>query len=169
MAEDSHGAGPGSEFAAPLAELVWTLSDLERRLALGLTIALSEEGSTPDQWRILEILERLDSPTMGELAEASGMANASLSRTVDALEDTACAYRLPTVTDRRRITVHVSDRGRHKLVRIREIVAAWERTLQQRLGADAAQALLEATESAARSLGGAGSNLDLRPRHDRPR
>ena len=70
---------------------------------------------------------------MGELAEVSGMANASLSRTVDALEDTACAFRLPTVTDRRRITVHVSDRGRDKLARIRQIVVAWEQTLQQRL------------------------------------
>ena len=168
MAEDAHGDRPGSGFAAPLAELVWTLSDLERRLALGLTNALSEEGTTPDQWRILETLERLDSPTMGELAEASGMANASLSRTVDALEDTACAFRLPTATDRRRITVHVSDRGRDKLARIRQIVVAWEQTLQQRLGPDVATALLEAADFATRALGGAGANLDLQSRHVPP-
>ncbi|TFD70373.1 MarR family winged helix-turn-helix transcriptional regulator [Cryobacterium gelidum] len=169
MAEDSHSARPGQGFAAPLAELVWTLSDLERRLWLGLTVALSEEGATPDQWRILETLERLDSPTMGELAEASGMANASLSRTVDALEDAACAFRLPTVTDRRRITVHVSDRGRHKLVRIRGIVAAWERTLQQRLGSDAVTALLEAANFTARALGGKGADFDPQSRTDGPR
>ncbi|WP_158252555.1 MarR family winged helix-turn-helix transcriptional regulator [Cryobacterium sp. Y57] len=167
MVEDLPSVRPGPKFAAPLAELVWTLSNLERRLALGLTVALSEENATPDQWRILETLERLDSPTMGELAEASGMANASLSRTVDALEDTACAYRLPAVTDRRRITVHVSDRGRDKLVRIREIVAAWERTLQQMIGADAAQALIEAAECAACSLGGAGANSHSQSRRDR--
>ncbi|WP_166806349.1 MarR family winged helix-turn-helix transcriptional regulator [Cryobacterium serini] len=168
MAEDSPSARPGPEFAAPLAELVWTLSNLERRLALGLTVALSEESATPDQWRILETLERLDSPTMGELAEASGMANASLSRIVDALEDTACAFRLPTVADRRRITVHVSDRGRHKLERIRQIVVAWEQTLQQRLGPDAATALLEAADFAARALD-AGASLDLQSQHVRPR
>lgn len=152
MAEKALSVGHRAGFVAPLAELVWTLSDLERRLTLGLTLALSEENATLDQWHILEALDRLDSPTMGELAEASGMANASLSRTVDSLEEMASAFRLPTPTDRRRFTVHLSDRGTQRLLRIREIVASWELATERRLGLPAAAALLEAADTAARIL-----------------
>ena len=153
MAQKPLNERPQTATVAPLAELVWTLSDLERCLALGLTIALSEENTTLEQWRILEALARLDSPTMGELADATGMANASLTRTVDSLEDTASAFRLPTATDRRRITVHLSDRGTEHLDRIREIVASWERATERKLGSGAATALLEAADTAARALG----------------
>lgn len=152
MAEQLGSGARALGIVAPLAELVWALADLERRLTLGLSVALSEENTTMDQWRILEALDRLDSPTMGELAEASGMANASLSRTVDSLEDSASAFRLPTATDRRRITVHLSDRGRQRLARIREIVSAWGQTIEHRLGADAVTALVEAAGTAARAL-----------------
>ena len=154
MAERPAKAGQSLGFVAPLGELVWTLAALERRLALGLSVALSEESTTMDQWRILETLDRLDSPTMGELAEATGMANASLSRTVDSLEDAASAFRLPTIADRRRITVHLSDLGQQRLERTREIVAAWERTIEHRLGADAVAALLGAADTATCALDG---------------
>lgn len=152
MSGQSQGTQLGAERALPFAELVWALNGLERRLTAGLTVALSEENATLDQWRILEAIGRLDSPTMGELAEATGMPNASLSRTVDSLEDSASAFRLPTTTDRRRITVQLSDRGAERLVRIRAIVAAWERATELRLGPDAAAALLDAAGSAARAL-----------------
>ena len=152
MAEELQHIGQRAEIAAPLAELVITLSDLERRLALGLTMALSEENATFDQWRIMETLARLDSPTMGELAEASGMPNASLSRTVDSLEDSASAFRLPGATDRRRITVHLSDRGLERLVRVREIVGSWEQATEQSLGTDVSRALLEAARKATHAL-----------------
>ena len=158
MAQKPLNERPQTATVAPLAELVWTLSDLERCLALGLTIALSEENTTLEQWRILEALARLDSPTMGELADATGMANASLTRTVDSLEDTASAFRLPTATDRRRITVHLSDRGTEHLDRIREIVASWERATERKLGSGAATALLEAADTAARALGNPASS-----------
>lgn len=152
MSGQSQGTQLGAERSLPFAELVWALNGLERRLTAGLTVALSEENATLDQWRILEAIGRLDSPTMGELAEATGMPNASLSRTVDSLEDSASAFRLPTTTDRRRITVQLSDRGAERLVRIRAIVAAWERATELRLGPDAAAALLDAAGSAARAL-----------------
>ena len=164
MAQKPLSERPQTAIVAPLAELLWTLSDLERCLAFGLTIALSEENTTLDQWRILETLARLDSPTMGELADASGMANASLTRTVDSLEDTASAFRLPTATDRRRITVHLSDMGTQRLVRIREIVTSWERATEQKLGVNATTALLEAADTAARALGNHTGPTVQRPR-----
>ncbi|MBG6212547.1 MAG: MarR family transcriptional regulator [Cryobacterium sp.] len=139
-------------FSAPLAGLIGALTDLERQLTQGLNLALSEENTTLDQWRIMEALARLDSPTMGDLAEVSGMANATLSRTVDSLEDAASAFRLPTVSDRRRITVHLSDHGTQRLVRVREIIAAWERSTEGKLGVDDAAALVAAAHVVTRRL-----------------
>jgi DNA-binding MarR family transcriptional regulator len=155
--DQPQGIGQRTESIAPLAELILTLSDLERRLTLGLTMALSEENVTFDQWRIMEALVGLDRPTMGELAEASGMPNASLSRTVDSLEDGAFAFRLPGVADRRRITVHLSDRGVERLARVRDIVASWEKATVMMLGNDAVVALDGAARSAAQVLDGGKS------------
>ena len=145
-------ANPRAGAPAPLADLLWKLSEIERRLTRGLTDALTEANVTLDQWRVLEAIISLDSPTMGELAETTGLANASLSRIVDSLEDTAAAFRLPSATDRRRITVHLSDRGAQRLAQVREIVAGWERATERRLGPDAAFALLDAASSVARAL-----------------
>lgn len=152
MDKESEGAVSRAEFAAPLAELVVALSNLERRLALGLTVALSEENTSFDQWRVMEALSRLDAPTMGELADDTAIPNASLSRIVDSLEDGASAFRLPSATDRRRITVHLSDRGLDRLDRIRAIVGSWEHATEQRISADSIAALRAAAAAAAQAL-----------------
>jgi DNA-binding MarR family transcriptional regulator len=127
--------------------MLWSLSRIESALVSGLTTALTEEHASIDQWRILEALSRLESPTMGELASATGMSNASLSRIIDSLEDTARAYRLPNPTDRRRISVHLSDLGHGWLLRIRNIVEAWEETIERTLGADAIAQLQNAVHT----------------------
>jgi DNA-binding MarR family transcriptional regulator len=136
-----------TNFEAPIAEMLWSLSRIESALVSGLTTALTEEHATLDQWRILEALSRLDVPTMGELASATGMSNAGLSRIVDTLEDTARAYRLPNPDDRRRISVHLSDLGRKWLVRIRAIVQAWEESMERTLGADVTAELQNAVRT----------------------
>lgn len=107
---------------------------LQRRLAAGLAVALADEGTTVDQWRTLELVDRLDGPTMGRLAEASGLPNATLSRVVDALEDSATLFRLPDPGDRRRLTVRLTDTGRARLGRLRDLVAAWDAAVAEELG-----------------------------------
>jgi DNA-binding MarR family transcriptional regulator len=146
-------------FDAPLADLVDLLARLQHVLTLGLGVALSEERMTVDQWRIVEAIDRLDSPTMGELAHAIGMSNASLSRAVDQLEDSAAAYRLADADDRRRITVHLSDRGSEWLGRVRVIVAGWEGATRQRLGAQVATPLLDSVRIGLDALQGSGSGI----------
>ena len=153
MSGQLQGAQPPADYASPLAELAWSLSGIERRLTAGLAVALSEESISVDQWRVLDLIGRLDSPTMGELAEATEMPNATLSRIIDSLEDAASAFRLPAPADRRRITVQLSDRGEQRLIRIRAIVEAWECATSLRLGPDAAAALLRAVSTAERALG----------------
>ncbi|MEH0109782.1 MarR family transcriptional regulator [Tersicoccus sp. MR15.9] len=137
-----------SDHSVSLAELVLTLSDLGARMLDGLGGALREEGATVEQWRILRLVAERESPSMGDLAGVTGIANASLSRIVDALEDTASVYRLASPEDRRRITVRLSDHGAARLARMDAIVRAWEASTGTTLGEGTVQALADAVHGA---------------------
>ena len=132
----------------PLAQVITALATIEKELLDGLALALSEEDTTVEQWRILNLVSKLESPTMGELAASSGMANASLSRVIDSLEDAASVFRLPTPEDRRRITVRLSDHGAARLSRMESVVSAWEALTRVRLGTDTVDALAHAVHLA---------------------
>lgn len=136
-----------------LAEVVGLLRELELALSAGLSVTLSEEHTSVDQWRVLRAIARLDHPTMGEIAVATGMPNASLSRIVDGLEDAANAYRVPDAADRRRITVRLTDRGHSLLSRVTTIVADWERETERRLGAGPLAALRDGVVAGVDALG----------------
>ena len=140
---------------SPVAEMASRLAFVESTLLTELNLRLGEEKSSFEQWHILEVVSLLDGPTMGELALASGMPNASLSRIVDALEDSASVFRRPTTTDRRRIAVYLSRHGEERLIRMRDIVAAWEQSIEATIGADALASLASAAmrvENRLRSL-----------------
>ncbi len=124
-----------------LSQVITALSAIEKNLIHGLALALSEEDTTVEQWRVLNLVSKLRSPTMGELAASSGMANASLSRVIDSLEDAASVFRLPSPADRRRITVQLSDHGAARLSRMESVVRAWEALTRVWLGAEAVDAL----------------------------
>lgn len=124
-----------------LSRVLTALSAVEKQLHDGLGLALSEVDATVDQWRVLDLVSKLGAPTMGELASASDMANASLSRVIDALEDTASVFRLPSPDDRRRITVQLSEHGTARLARMSSVVSAWEQLTQARLGTETVHAL----------------------------
>jgi DNA-binding MarR family transcriptional regulator len=102
-----------------------------------LDTALADESATVDQWRVLSALCAAgpQAMTMGELAASTQIPRPTLSRIVDALEDAASVFRHTGVVDRRRITVHVSDRGAERLARMDAIVAAWEAATAARPGA----------------------------------
>lgn len=118
---------PNHQNAVPeLVGLLWRLADLHGALASGLNLALAETAITSDQFRVMASINELGSPTMGELNQKVGMANATLSRIVDSLEDQAFAYRLPNPTDRRRITVNLSDMGLERFYKSNEILLAWQ-------------------------------------------
>lgn len=123
----------GDDRPLTASELLVVAERLQRRLAAGLAVALADERTTVDQWRTLELVDRLDGPTMGRLAEASGLPNATVSRVVDALEDSATLFRLPDPGDRRRITVRLTDTGRDRLARLRHLVAAWDAAVAEEL------------------------------------
>ncbi|WP_171041438.1 MarR family transcriptional regulator [Sinomonas susongensis] len=142
-----------SEHSVSLSHVILTLSGVGTRMLEGLALALSEEGASVEQWRILQLVSRLGSPSMGDLAAYSGLPNASLSRIVDALEDNASVYRLPAPNDRRRITVRLSDHGAGRLGRMNTIVSAWESSAIALIGAENAHALAAAVDGTAERLG----------------
>lgn len=136
-----------------LSELLQSLGAIERSLSAGLARALSEENVSLDQWRVLDLVDRLGSPSMGELADATAMPNASLSRTVDSLEDAASVFRLPSAADKRRLTVQMSDHGLQRLTRMRTIVTAWDARSSGALGPVELRALNDAAVVLAERLG----------------
>lgn len=125
----------------PFVERLLQLGRVQQELLSGLGAALAEDGLAVDPWRALSAIGRLGAPTMGEIAEATGMANATLSRAVDALEDAAAVFRHHDEGDRRRITVRLTGRGMDLLVRADAIAVAWRRSVEERVGAEVLAAL----------------------------
>lgn len=84
-----------------------------------ISAALASDGVSVDQWRVLEYLA-FDGPcTMSRLAAATSINGATLTRLTDQLVTRALVYRMADDHDRRRVLVHLSDRGRKKTRRIR--------------------------------------------------
>jgi len=125
-------------------------------LLLGLGGALAEDGATIDQWRVLDAIARRDAMTMGELAETTQLANATLTRVVDALEDAASVFRHPDPADRRRVTVQLTEHGTERLVRMRAVVDAWEQAVMAALAPDDLHALARAADVLAARASAAG-------------
>lgn len=88
------------------------LSQTEARVTRELSRILAVEGCTVEQWRALALLADGESHSMSELAEAAVVPLPSLTRLIDRLVAENLAYRQPDDEDRRRVLVHVSERGR---------------------------------------------------------
>ena len=92
--------------------LALVLSQTEARVTRELDRALAQEGCTVEQWRALALLADGGSHSMREIAGFALVSASSLTRLVDRLVADNLAYRLPDPGDRRRILVHITDRGR---------------------------------------------------------
>ena len=133
---DGHGThAPG--LALPTAEpalrpsLVDRLTVLQRQAARGLAAVLTEDGCTLDQWRVLRALTDGLGHPMGDLAEGVQVPAATLTRVTDGLADAGLVYRRQPDDDRRRVTVHLSRRGRSRLAGLEALVAAHESALRE--------------------------------------
>ncbi|MFE1316305.1 MarR family winged helix-turn-helix transcriptional regulator [Kitasatospora phosalacinea] len=120
--------------AAPAPLLVELVALAHRRLTTGLAAALAEEDCTVDQWRAMRALTDERGRTMGELAQALLIPQASLSRLVDALADAGLVHRRQDEQDRRRITAHLSRRGRTRLARLDALAAAHDAAVRTACG-----------------------------------
>ncbi|WP_207937018.1 MarR family transcriptional regulator [Actinomadura sp. KC216] len=115
-------------------ELVDLLTRTQRALARDLGTFLDEENTSVEQWRVLRALADADDISMGELAVIVEIPHPTLTRIVDSLADSAYLYRSQSPRDRRRVSVHVSDRGRAKLARLESLARTHEQTLTTKYG-----------------------------------
>ncbi len=87
---------------------------------------LASDDLSVDQWSVLDYLEMSGPCTMTALANATGISGATLTRIIDRLVSRALVYRNADRGDRRRVHVHLSERGREAAQELRPRVRAAE-------------------------------------------
>ncbi|GAA5073026.1 DNA-binding MarR family transcriptional regulator [Thermocatellispora tengchongensis] len=108
------------------AALRVSMARLNRRLRRQSTVG----SLTPTQVAALAAVERSSGITPGELAELEKMQPPSMTRVIAALEERGLVSRTPHPTDRRQVTVTVTEAGSALLKEERRRKEAW---LTQRL------------------------------------
>ncbi|OUZ06735.1 hypothetical protein BHE97_18500 [Aeromicrobium sp. PE09-221] len=94
---------------------------------------LAPDQLSVDQWSVLDYLDVTGPCTMTALATATGISGATLTRIVDRLVSRALVYRNADRGDRRRVHVHLSERGRETTHDLRPRIRAAEDRATARL------------------------------------
>lgn len=112
------------------------LSLVERAVVARLGMVLDPAGSSVEQWRVLCLLSDGSGHPMSEIARYAALPAPTLTKVVDRLVAANLVYRRVDVTDRRRVLVHISARGRTHFRRLEAgVESEWER-LTGHLGDD---------------------------------
>lgn len=100
--------------AKPQRDLVHLLSRAEHLAARRQTAILeaAAAGCSIEQWRVLTLLADEQGHTMTEVADYALLPAPTATKLVDRLVADNLVYRHPDPTDRRRVLVHASERGR---------------------------------------------------------
>lgn len=98
--------------SAPPADLLKALVLHGHRLQNAVTAAGTAHGLTADEWLILDALHTHDGLAMSQVSALTLSSGASLTRAVDRLVTRSLLYRTPSLTDRRKVEVRISDLGR---------------------------------------------------------
>jgi DNA-binding MarR family transcriptional regulator len=106
-------------------DLLHLLSRAEHHAVRRLAAALETEaaGCTIDQWRALNLLADDAGHTMTEVADYALLPAPTATKLIDRLVADNLVYRHPDPTDRRRVLVHLTDRGRARQREAAEVVA----------------------------------------------
>jgi DNA-binding MarR family transcriptional regulator len=119
--------------------------DLLRQAADGMSARVEEilRGAdlTLDQWRVLCALDGQGPLSMSDLGARTRITGPTVTRVVDRLAERSLLYRNVDATDRRRVLVHVSDRGH-----------ALRRSLTPRIAATEQAVLSPLSEAETRTL-----------------
>ncbi|MEU9830093.1 MarR family transcriptional regulator [Streptosporangium sp. NPDC048047] len=124
------------------SSLAYLLSRAERSVNRGLSAAVTAEGVTVEQWRILRALADGRGHSMGDLAEAVLMPHPTLTKAIDRLIDRSLVYRGHDPADRRRVAVFLADRGAELLGRVEGGVAGHHRLIEAAYGTERTERLM---------------------------
>lgn len=103
------------------------LSRVAGAVAGRVAATLAKEELTLDQWRVLRALVEAGPQTMSGLTRETGITGPTLSRVVDRLVERALLFRNVDADDRRRVVVHVAERGRTLVARLSPSIEEAER------------------------------------------
>lgn len=99
---------------------------------------LDAEVASLEGWRVLGALRSGDGLTMSDISAAMGIPPPSLTRIVDKLVDRGFVLRRVDATDRRRVLIYLSVRGKAKVRRLARQEAKIKATLVEEFGEDTA-------------------------------
>ena len=88
------------------------LRQLTQRLDHAVADLVDECGLTVDQWRMVERLAEVGAETMAGLTTALALTGPTTTRVADRLVSMALVYRGVDATDRRKVVLRLSRRGR---------------------------------------------------------
>lgn len=131
----------------PITTSVESVSEVFFRIGRWWTESLSQglldsEVSTIEGWRVLGALRGGEGFTMSEMSTAMAIPPPTLTRIVDKLVDGGFVLRRVDATDRRRVLIYLSARGKSKVRRLARQEAAMKATLTEEFGEDSAIALI---------------------------
>jgi MarR family transcriptional regulator, organic hydroperoxide resistance regulator len=120
---------------SPITEhLAYLLAQANREINRQLESLLSKEGVPVEQWRILKVLSDGNGHSMGELAEAVLLNHPTLTKMIDRMISDALVYRLQDPTDRRKVLMFVSDRGKALCKRLNSLAVSQEEYILENYG-----------------------------------
>lgn len=108
---DTAAAASSSPTVAP-DELLKSMVLQGHRLHSAVSAVGATHQLTADEWLILDALHSHDGLPMSEISALTPPSGASLTRAVDRLVSRSLVYRTPSLTDRRKVEVRISDLGR---------------------------------------------------------
>ncbi|WNG82600.1 MarR family winged helix-turn-helix transcriptional regulator [Mycobacterium sp. ITM-2016-00316] len=131
----------------PISTSVESVSEVFFRIGRWWTESLSQglldsEVSTIEGWRVLGALRGGEGFTMSEMSTAMAIPPPTLTRIVDKLVDGGFVLRRVDATDRRRVLIYLSARGKSKVRRLARQEAAMKATLAEEFGEENAVQLI---------------------------
>jgi MarR family transcriptional regulator for hemolysin len=151
-----------------LGNLSWLLAQAHYALAGELATALEPLGITPRGYSVLSAA-MTGAYTQKELADLVGLDKTTMVVTLDELEASDLAKRVPSSTDRRARVVEITKTGRSKVTAARKIVARVQADVLGSLAAPEGEALLGTLGQLVRwRLGDPAPCAGLRRREPRP-
>lgn len=106
------------------AKLLYMLARTNHQLTTRCGEALQKKRSSLQEWRVLSTLADDAGHSMSEIARLVLMPAPSLTKLIDGMVSRHLVYRRPDPTDRRRILIFLSARGRVAYRRLQETVNA---------------------------------------------
>ena len=103
---------------------------------------LDSDVGTVEGWRVLGALRGGDGFTMTEMSTAMGIPPPTLTRIVDKLVDGGFVLRRVDATDRRRVLIYLSARGKSKIRKLAKQEATIKAALIEEFGEDSAIQLI---------------------------